>query len=129
MEIKHEGNESGPMTFIQIYGQSDIFKFLLAYKEVGVSCTSKALYGLLCSSFPDKVAHNCNSSQVECFFTSLLIGTFLVDTHYQQWNFICSYGYMRSEVTALSSGQFFLQSFIRINPCLPPWQHISFEHS
>ena len=28
-------------------------------------------------------------------------GSFLVDTHYLKWNFICSYGYTRSGVTAL----------------------------
>lgn len=61
MEIKHERNETGPGIFIQMYGETDIFKFLFVYKEVGVFCTRKALYGLLCGSFPDKVAHNCNS--------------------------------------------------------------------
>ena len=34
-------------------------------------------------------------------------GSFLVDTHYLIWNFICSYAYTRSGVMALSSGHLF----------------------
>ena len=36
-------------------------------------------------------------------------GSFLVDTHYLKWNLICSSGYTRSGVTALSSGHLFYE--------------------
>ena len=65
-------------------------------------------------------------------------GSFLVDTHYLKWNFICSSGYTRSGVTALSRGHLFYElrllvefsrNLIRINPCLLSWQHISLQQS
>ena len=33
-----------------------------------------------------------------------------MDTHYQEWNFICSYGYTKSGATALCSGHLFRES-------------------
>ena len=72
-----------------------------------VFSTSKALYS--CGLFFDTK-----------FFISVTLGkwsassahysgSFLVDTHYLTWNFICSYGYARSGVTALSSGHLFYE--------------------
>ena len=68
---------------------------IIRKKFCRVFCTSKLFTVYFVTFFLHKVSHKCNSWQVVCFFSSLL-RHFLVDTHYQEWSFICSYGYTRS---------------------------------
>ena len=107
--------------------------FLILKKFCSVFNTSKTLYSLLCGFFYDTkflISVNlCKWYASSAHYS----GTFLVDVHYLKWNFICSSGYTRSGVTALSSGHLFYElrllvsrifrNLIRINLCLLPWQH------
>ena len=74
-----------------------------------VFCTSKALYSLLSGFFLD--TKFLFSVTLDKWYASSAhySGSFLADTHYPKWNFICSYGYTRSGVMALSTGHLFYE--------------------